>query len=291
MRTSQLEYFVAAAESLSFTEAAETCHVAQPAISQQIRKLEDELGFELFTRLHNNLVLTDAGALYYREATEVLHRLASARERGRQVASGTAGVLTIGACGATQGSDLAAIERFRTACPDVALRLAGVNTRRQVEQLVQGEFDVYYTDTSQLEGVPGVRLARRAKRDLCVMANRANPLARRRSVSFDEVAAQTLIFAEPSSAAGPSPLAEGPGPRIYTDTQENVQLMVRLDMGVALAPNSVASSVSDDIALIPTRGPWPQIELAWAYLASNANPALRAFLDCVEDADETAVGD
>lgn len=283
MRTAQLEYFVAAAESLSFTEAAELCHVAQPAVSQQVRKLEEELGFDLFLRTHNGLALTGAGEVYYREASEALRRLAAAREHARQVASGTVGVLTVGACGPTQGSDLNCLEGFHRACPDVDLRFAGVNTTRQAEQLLQGAYDVCYTGTSQLAGLPEARFARRERHDLCVMANRANPLARRASVSCEEVAAQTLIFAEPSShAVDASLLGEGPGRRIFTDTQENVQLMLRLDLGVAVAPASVATSLPDDIVVIPLRGAWPQIELAWAYLAANANPALRRFLDYLE---------
>ena len=290
MRTSQLEYFVAAAESLSFTEAAERCHVAQPAVSQQIRRLEEELGFELFRRGHASLVLTDAGTLYYHEAVEVLHRLGLARERGRRVASGTVGVLTVGACGATQGSDLRCLERFHASCPNVELRFAGLNTSRQTEQLLQGAFDVCYTGTSQFAGVAGIRLVHPEMRDLCVMANRSNPLAQRRSVTVEEVTAQTLIFATPDGTAArtDSPFQDGPGRRIYTDTQENVQLMLRLDLGVAVAPDSVATSLCDEIVVIPTHGEWPRIELAWACSETNENPALKAFLDFLDSLDAPA---
>ena len=280
MRTSQLEYFVAAAECLSFTDAAQRCHVAQPAVSQQIRKLEDELGFELFRRERGGLVLTDAGVLYYREASEALRRLAWARERGSKVASGKTGILTIGACGPTQGSDMRLLEQFHAACPEVELRFVGMITSRQAEQLIQGVFDVCYTDTSQLAGLQDVRFARRESRGLCVMANRSNPLACRASVTVEEVMAQTLIFAEPNGHNEARALfPEGAGGRIFTDTQENVQLMLRLDLGVAVAPDSVATSLSDDIVVIPTHGDWPKIELAWTYLATNENPALRTFVD------------
>ena len=92
--------------------------------------------------------------------------------------------------------------------------------------------------------------------------------------------AQTLIFAEPNGNNEARALfSEGVGGRIFTDTQKNVQLMLRLDLGVAVAPDSVATSLSDDIVVIPTRGDWPKIELAWAYLATNENPALHTFVD------------
>ena len=172
------------------------------------------------------------------------------------------------------------LELFHAACPEVELRFVGLTTSRQAEQLSQGVFDVCYTDTSQLAGMQDVCFARRETRGLCVMANRSNPLACRTSVTTEEVMAQALIFAEPNGNNEARALfSEGVGGRIFTDTQENVQLMLRLDLGVAVAPDSVATSLSDDIVVIPTRGDWPTIELAWAYLATNENPALHTFVD------------
>lgn len=283
MRTTQLEYFIAAAETLSFTEAAKRCQVAQPAISQQIHRLEAELGFELFSRNPHGLMLTEAGELYYRDAVKALRQLDMARERARIVASGLSGALTIGACGPSQGSDLFLIEQFREVAPNVELAFVGVNTRWQGTQLINGEYDVLFTDISQLALLPNVKFARTETRSVCVMANRANPIAKRRSVTFEEILDQTLIFAEPSEMAnGASPFNGGTGRRLYSDTQENVQLMLRLDMGVAVAPDSVATAASDDIVIIPTSGPWPTITLGWCYLDGNTNPALGEFLQFLE---------
>ncbi len=279
MRTTQLEYFVAAAETLSFTKAAKRCQIAQPAISQQIHRLEAELGFELFSRDSHGLALTEAGELYYRDAVKALRQLDMARERARIVASGLSGVLTIGACGPSQGSDLLLIERFRQVAPNIELAFVGVNTRWQGAQLANGEYDVLFTDISQLALLPNVKFARTETRSVCVMANRANPIAKRRSITFEEVLDQTLIFAELSEVAGGKPPFDGgTGKRLYTNTQENVQLMLRLDMGIVVAPDSVATAASDDIVIVPTSGPWPTITLGWGYLGGNANPALGEFL-------------
>jgi DNA-binding transcriptional LysR family regulator len=290
MRTEQLEYFVVSAETLSFTEAARRCHLAQPAISQQIHKLEEELGFELFIRSPRGLVLTDAGKSYYHEVTEVLERLDQARERAACVALGQVGTLTIGAFGSTQGSDFEIVRRFHDENPNIKLEFCGIDTPHQAIRLANGDFDAMYTATSEVEDVDGVRIARRKSFDMCLMASVRNPLANRREgVTFEEACEQTLIFAEPSDASlargssmAKGPFAQGSGRRIFTDTQENVQLMVRLDMGLAVAPDGVASSVSDDIAIIPTRGSWPQLELGWAYMAGNHNPALSAFVGFLE---------
>lgn len=284
MRTAQLHYFVAAAESLSFTEAARVCCVAQPAISQQIKKLEEELGFELFRRTPHGLELTEAGSLYYAEAAKALRGLELAGSRARCVAEGSAGVLTVGACGSTQGADLVDIRDFHYRMPSVGLVFRGINTRHMVAQLTGGEFDICYTDVAQLEGVPQVRFVCAETRNLCVMAHRDSPFSRRGPVTFEEVMAQTVILAEPSEAAQGEGAQRGlgscvTGTCLRADTQENVQLMLRLNMGIAVAPDSVASAASDDIVIVPTAGPWPTITLAWAYLEGNNNPALALFLE------------
>ncbi len=289
MRTTQLEYFVSAARSLSFTEAARECHVAQPAISQQVRQLEAELGFPLFVRGARGLALTDAGRAYYPAAEEVLARLRDARLESLRIASGATGMLTIGTAGATQGTDLRVLDRFRERMPGVSLAFRTIDPRRVGRQLVERAFDVTYIETAQLEGMGGVRFAAVETQPLCVMVNVRHPLARARGVTLATTARQTLLFAEPSEHASASSVlgqlrALGAGSVSFADSQDDVQLMLRLNMGVVVAPQSVATSIPDDVTLVPTLGRWPCIRLGWAYRADNDNPALAAFLAFADDA-------
>src|SRR5579871_5945113 len=97
MELQQLRYFVAAAELGNFSRAAERCLVSQPSLSQQIGKLERELGKPLFDRLGRVVRLTDAGRALYEQAVVIL---ASVEEAKRQVADGhgeQAGVVSVGA--------------------------------------------------------------------------------------------------------------------------------------------------------------------------------------------------
>lgn len=284
MRITQLEYYVAAAETLNFTEAARRCYVAQPAVSQQIHRLEQELGFSLFARSPHGLALTEAGKVYYREAAEALTRLRVAHARAADVAGGRQGTLAVGACGPTQGSDLAIIRQFSRERPQVELEFRQVSTDSQDGQLARGDYDVVYTDANQMAGAAGVQMARRKWVGVCLMINKDNPLARRRGgITYAEALEQTLIMARPSSTSGgPGVFDGGSGRRIVADSQENVQLMVRLDMGATLVPQGVATSLSDDLVVVPAKGEWPSIELGWAYLEDNRNPALGSFLEFLE---------
>src|SRR5436190_21878772 len=83
MELRHLRYFVAVAEELHFRRAGERLHVAQPAVSEQVRKLEEELGVQLFDRTPRNVALTDAGAALLREAYRVLRQAEAARVAAR----------------------------------------------------------------------------------------------------------------------------------------------------------------------------------------------------------------
>lgn len=97
MRTSQLEYFTAVAETLSFTRASELCHVAQPAISQQIQSLEKELGFSLFVRSTKGVeLIPPPGRQYHQDISSVLAALRRADQHAAAIAHGQAGTLNIG---------------------------------------------------------------------------------------------------------------------------------------------------------------------------------------------------
>jgi len=91
-----LRYFVAVAEELHFRRAAERLHVAQPAVSEQVRKLEVELGVQLFARTHRSVQLTDAGVALLEEARRVLRQAEVARQAARGAAERAAMRLRIG---------------------------------------------------------------------------------------------------------------------------------------------------------------------------------------------------
>src|SRR5512134_2479854 len=96
MELRHLRYFIAVAEQLHFRHAAEMVHVAQPALSQQIRQLEKEIGVTLFERSRHKVRLTSAGKAFYENAQAILKQASQAVAQARKVEHGEAGTLRVG---------------------------------------------------------------------------------------------------------------------------------------------------------------------------------------------------
>ena len=97
MEITQLRYFVAVAELLSFTKAAERCHVSQPSLSQQIQKLEQELGLQLVDRLGRRVKLTDAGETFYERAAAIIDAVDDAKSCVQRADDWQRGAISVGA--------------------------------------------------------------------------------------------------------------------------------------------------------------------------------------------------
>lgn len=139
--TSHLRYFTAVAAHGSFRRAATVLHLTQPALSRQVRDLEDELGVMLIKRGKNFATLTDAGELLYEEAREVLARAALAVERVRGAKQTE--VLRVGyGPTLTAGIMPAALERFQSAAPRVRIELCDLSPREMSELAAKHELDL-----------------------------------------------------------------------------------------------------------------------------------------------------
>src|SRR3954452_11489159 len=142
MTLQQLEYFLAAADRRSFSAAAQDLHMAQPSLSDQIRRLEAELGSPLFVRARRGLTLTEAGGLLLPQAERTL---AAAREAAdsvrevRELAAGSASLRAFGNAPYYIPSDL--VQDFRSRYPNVRVRLIGQNSSEVADAVRDGELE------------------------------------------------------------------------------------------------------------------------------------------------------
>jgi DNA-binding transcriptional LysR family regulator len=142
MTIQQLQYFLAAARAGSFSAAAEELHMAQPSLSEQVRRLEDELGVALFIRLGRGLALTDAGRTLVPHAEGVVASLEQAAESVREVRSLSAGVASFGTFGDAGHYFLGdLVAAFRTEHPAVRIRVIGQNSSEVADMVRQGRLE------------------------------------------------------------------------------------------------------------------------------------------------------
>ena len=138
-----LRYFLAVAETLHFGRAAKKLGMAQPPLSQQIRRLEEMLGAPLFERTTRGVTLTPAGVVLRERALSSMARLADDLEQTRRVAHGEEGRLTVGFSGSVMFTELPmAIQAYRRAYPRVEVRLREMWTSDQLAALADGSIDV-----------------------------------------------------------------------------------------------------------------------------------------------------
>lgn len=141
MELRHLRYFTAVAAHGTFRRAAAILHLTQPALSRQVRDLEEELGVKLLQRGENSTTLTDAGELFYEEAREVLARAALAVERVR--GGKHTDVLRVGyGPTLTAGIMPAALERFQAAAPRVRIELCDLSPREMSELAAKRQLDL-----------------------------------------------------------------------------------------------------------------------------------------------------
>src|SRR5438046_1479317 len=148
MELRHLRYFAAVAQHLNYSEASRRLHVAQPAISQTILDLEDELGVKLLLRTKRSVQLTAAGTAFLREAEEILRRANEAQQLAQLAARGEVGILGIGFFGTASSPILPAlVQAYRRKFPDVELRLFEMNPDQQIAAFDEGRIHLGFTRT------------------------------------------------------------------------------------------------------------------------------------------------
>src|SRR5919107_3216244 len=142
MTLPQLRYFLAAADHGSFSAAAQALHMAQPSLSDQIRKLESELGVALFARAGRKLALTEAGRMLRPHAERTLAAVEEAADSVREVRTLTGGTVSFGTFGSAHHYLLGGlVQDFRRRHPDVRVRVVGQNSAEVADGIRDGTLE------------------------------------------------------------------------------------------------------------------------------------------------------
>jgi DNA-binding transcriptional LysR family regulator len=143
MKLRHLEYFVAAAEELNFTHAADRLHVSQPPFSKQIQDLEGELGVNLFQRERKGVALTAAGKAFLIDVREILRACDQAVKKAQRISKGELGELTVGHMAALTHDFLGqALERWQKVSPGIVIDCVEMDPETQERALLDGRIAV-----------------------------------------------------------------------------------------------------------------------------------------------------
>ena len=281
-----LRYFVTVAEERHFARAAQRLHIAQPPLSQQIRKLEQQLQVELIDRSRRPIELTDAGMAMFHEAKLALTYGERAFAAARRAASGHLGHLHIGALQAAVDGVLSYVMRtHRREFPDVKLELTELSTDEQVTQLVDHRIDVGFLRGPVDE--PSLNIQTLIQDPLAAVVCDDHPLADRGRIAPAELADQPFILwtrsAAPTTYAdvvelfrrhGIQPHVVDESPRIKT-----ILALVASGAGVALLPTSFINLSRHGVRFVPLCEPLPYRPLALAWRRGNRAPSIDRFLE------------
>lgn len=205
-----LRYFVAVAETLNYRRAAERLHVSQPALSKQIKDLENDLRAQLFMRNTGGVVLTPAGATFLDEARDVLERVEIATEAARAAQAGHGGRLAIGSLGGVSAGFLApALAVFRARFPQVEVTLHEAPISDQLQALRSGLIQIAFATGPATTVPPALDTAEVLATRIAVAMAREHRLASQPSITLAELAAEYLVGVSDEAQTGHQHWMEG----------------------------------------------------------------------------------
>jgi DNA-binding transcriptional LysR family regulator len=289
MEFRQLKYFVATAEAQHFRRAAASLRIAQPALSRQIKALEEEIGVALFERSPQGARLTEAGRSLLTDATQIMNDVREAAERTRRTARGQRGRLRVAFSEVLSGHPVLtrSIRRFRAAAPDVEITLLPMATTPQIEALRAFQIDAGFLFHRHLDAREFAW--REMSRETALVAvPRKHPLARRRTVRVQDLIDQPLLCV--SEHINPSFYrsvvaaftAASITPRIVQQANSLVVLsLVETGMGVGIVSSALRWRITSQLVMRPVEEFLPSTSINLVWRKTDHSAVLRSFVATV----------
>jgi len=261
MELRHLRYFRAVAERLNFSRAAEQLRVAQPALSRQIRALEEELGAQLLERNRVRVQLTDAGREFYGHACKILAQVDVAVASVHDVNEGTSGELIVGNDWRLGGDIVSATVRdFQTKHPRAEVTLLDLRVHEQLSAVRSGRAHLGFVVRDLIGARKGLESLTVLRAQLLAAIPARHPLADRPSVRLAELAEEKWVTLDEKIAPGYRALLmqfcrlSGFTPQIgrSSPTAEGLLGRVASGYGVALVLDNGLSARPPSLRLVPT---------------------------------------
>jgi DNA-binding transcriptional LysR family regulator len=281
----------------SFSAAAEALSYSQPAVSQQIARLEAQAGVKLIERQPRGLRLTAAGEALVRHTERILAQLAEAEAELGEIASSARGRLSVGTFASAAGTIVPrAVSAFRRQRPGVRVDLQLADPPESIAAVRRGDLEIAIIEEGGFESDPdltGLGVERLMDDVLYASLPAEHPLATRRAIALSDLKDEDWMLVGLTGTCADSNVVlraceqAGFEPRVAYTSHDYyaIQGLVASGMGVALVPGLALAFTRDDIAVRPLRGR-PPYRRVGAVFAPNPIGPLAVMLDCLRDAAE-----
>lgn len=290
MNTFQLSCFLAVAEYLNFSQAAQQLHVTHPAVSQQIQSLEKELNVKLFQRTTRSVKLTEEGKAFLNDARQIVAISDRAKKRFDSTMPGTLEVLSLGFYNFPCMFLLSdALEQLHAERPQLHPRLQVIPFQHIYRMLEEGDLDaVVGFRESPLVKISALYKEIAQVPLVCLCSSRS-PLAARTEVSLSDLREEPLVLYLPPKSSSLS-IAQiqsqlmgdrSPAEFYFCEYAEAITILVTAGYGISVLPDYLVPD-TPLITKIPLTGAEP-VSFGVYYKSVQGNPALKAFLNCARD--------
>jgi LysR family transcriptional regulator, transcription activator of glutamate synthase operon len=291
MELSQLRYLVALAEELHFTRAAAREHIAQPALSQQIRRLEDEVGLALVERTTRRVSITEAGHVLVARARRVLAELDAANAELGALRGVQSGHVLVGALHTMGPIDLALVlSDFHSRHPAIELTVRENSSEELAEMLRVDELDLAFLSVTERIESHGLGLHQLVSEELVVVLPPQHRLARRARVRMAELAGEQFISYRDGARLRELLVAAGAqagfDPHVTLESNESrrIRRLVSRGMGVAILPHSDAVEPGAEVAVAALTDPAQARDITLAWREGRRHPpAVAEFIALARD--------
>lgn len=290
MELRHLRYFIAVAEELNFTKAAQRMCTVQPSLSQQIKDLEQEVGVQLLMRTNRKVELTAEGVAFLKEARLSLEHAEKAIMDARQIAQLGKEQLNIGFVPVAEMKVFPYImPNIRAQFPELKIHFHSLMDVEQIAALDKGEIDIAFT--RYVKDSPEIESVQIFTEPLALIVPKNSPLAEQRHISIKSMNNQDFIISDAHSS-----------PELYRIIQDffkqnklkvnlvqhstNILLNVNLvgmDVGWSLVPSYVIPLLGDKIVVKSTIEPLPTIGLYASYRKDRKNEAIELILKVLKE--------
>lgn len=292
----QLRYFIAVAEELSFTRAAQRLHLSQPPLSQQIQALEQDLGIRLLDRDKRNVTLTEPGRLFLEQARQILAMAEDTRVRVTEAAAGFSGHLKLAYTVSVSFHPAMpqTLLRLGQRAPNIRVWLSEMYTEPQFAAVRSGQIDVGFVRDvpSHEDDARALRLDIIDHEPLLLALPSGHRLAGRESLELGEVAGEPFVIQPRELAATlydrlvqlTAKVGFHPVVRQQAQQLNGLIALVAAGIGLALVPASMQVVKLAGVSYVPLVDPDAYLLLAVASRAENPSPVVSQFLETVADA-------